>query len=54
MVYPVLSSILGKPKRLDTILVNTVGNMKEDTEGSLCKNSVCRMRMNMIAGKVLC
>jgi hypothetical protein len=54
VVHPVPRGILREWKLFDAIFVDVFWNMKENAEGSLRKNGVCRMQVNMVVGKVLC
>jgi len=48
MVDPVSCGVLGEGKVFDGPSVNFVIESKEDTEASLCKGDVCRLRENVI------
>jgi hypothetical protein len=52
MIDPVLGSVSCEWKLLDIVLVDAISKMEEDTEGSLRENSMCRLRENVVAGKV--
>ena len=52
MFDPVSSSIDGKRKVLNALLVDLIIYRKEHTQGRLCEDRVCGMGKDVVSGKV--